>query len=472
MKKSLLLLCSRSSGLLCSLGDFASTSLRLVDSLDHTHSHGLPHVTNGESSKWRVVSEGLDTEGLSWDEFDDSGVSVLQSLRVVLNLLSGTTVDLLLELGKLAGNVSSVAIKHRAIASSNLSRMVHDDHLSGEGSGLLGRVALGVRANRSTSDVLDRNVLDVETNIVSRPGLREGLVVHLNGFHLSGDVLWGESDDHSWLDESSLHTADGHSSDTTDLVDVLEGKSEWLVGWACGCEDRVQGIKKSLSAGVSLLASHLPSLEPRHVGGGLKHVVSVESGNWHEWNGVWVVSDLLDEAGDLSLDLSEASLREWWFGGVHLVASDDELLHSKGLGKKSVFTGLSVLGDSGLELSGTTSDNQHGTIGLRGSCDHVLDEITMSRGVDDGDVVLGGLELPESNVNGDTTLTLGLQFVQHPGVLEGSLAHLLSFLLELLDGTLVNSTAFVDEMPSGGRLAGVDVSDDDNVDMNLFLSHC
>ena len=66
----------------------------------------------------------------------------------------------------------------------------------------------------------------------------------------------------------------------------------------------------------------------------------------------------------------------------------------------------------------------------------------MARGVDDGHVVprvgefhhvfqllnmalegnlLGGLELPESNVDGDTTLALGLQLVHHPGVLEGTL---------------------------------------------------
>jgi hypothetical protein len=32
----------------------------------------------------------------------------------------------------------------------------------------------------------------------------------------------------------------------------------------------------------------------------------------------------------------------------------------------------------------------------------------MSRGVDDGDVVPGGLELPEGDIDGDTTLTLGL----------------------------------------------------------------
>merc|ERR1719295_363992 len=59
-------------------------------------------------------------------------------------------------------------------------------------------------------------------------------------------------------------------------------------------------------------------------------------------------------------------------------------------------------------------------IGLGGSSDHVLDEITMSRGVDDGDVVLGSLELPEGDIDGDTTLTLSLQLVQNPGVLERS----------------------------------------------------
>lgn len=42
----------------------------------------------------------------------------------------------------------------------------------------------------------------------------------------------------------------------------------------------------------------------------------------------------------------------------------------------------------------------------------------------DGDIVLGSLELPQGNVDGDTTLTLGLQLVKDPGVLEGTLAQL------------------------------------------------
>ena len=95
----------------------------------------------------------------------------------------------------------------------------------------------------------------------------------------------------------------------------------------------------------------------------------------------------------------------------------------------------------------------------------------MSGGINDGDIVLGCLELPESDVNGDTSLTLGLQLVKHPGVLEGPLAGLGGLLLELLDGPLVDTSALVDQVTSGSGLAGVDVSDDDNVDVSLFLTH-
>jgi hypothetical protein len=47
--------------------------------------------------------------------------------------------------------------------------------------------------------------------------------------------------------------------------------------------------------------------------------------------------------------------------------------------------------------------------------DHVLDEITMARGVNNRDVVLRSLKLPESNVDGDTTLTLSLQLKDEEG---------------------------------------------------------
>lgn len=87
----------------------------------------------------------------------------------------------------------------------------------------------------------------------------------------------------------------------------------------------------------------------------------------------------------------------------------------------------------------------------------------------DSDLILGSLELPEGNVDGDTTLTLGLELVKNPGVLEGTLAEFGGFLLELLNSTLVDTTALVDHVTGGGRLAGIDVADNDDVDVSLVF---
>ena len=50
-------------------------------------------------------------------------------------------------------------------------------------------------------------------------------------------------------------------------------------------------------------------------------------------------------------------------------------------------------------------------------------------------------------------------------------SYLLGLLLELLDGPLVDTTALVDQVAGGGRLAGVDVANDHDVDVNLLLNH-
>ena len=70
-----------------------------------------------------------------------------------------------------------------------------------------------------------------------------------------------------------------------------------------------------------------------------------------------VVADLLDEASNLLLDFLEPGLAVGGLGGVHLVASHDELLDAEGVGQQSVLPGLTVLGDAGLELSGSGGDD-------------------------------------------------------------------------------------------------------------------
>ena len=70
-------------------------------------------------------------------------------------------------------------------------------------------------------------------------------------------------------------------------------------------------------------------------------------------------------------------------GGVHLVDGDDELTHTEGEGEEGVLAGLAVLGDTSLELTGTTGDDEDGAVSLGGTSDHVLDEVTVSGGIDD-----------------------------------------------------------------------------------------
>ena len=94
--KNLLLL----ESLVSSLGLLSFSDLG-CGGLDDTDSNGLPHVTDSKPTQRWELREGLDTHGLAGLQLHDSSITRLDELRVVLGGLTGTTVDLLLDLGKL-----------------------------------------------------------------------------------------------------------------------------------------------------------------------------------------------------------------------------------------------------------------------------------------------------------------------------------------------------------------------------------
>ena len=108
--------------------------------------------------------------------------------------------------------MSGVAIQDGGVAVANLSRVVQDDDLSSEILSSESWLVLGVGSDVATLDVLDRDVLDVESNVVSGDSLSEGFVMHLNGLNLSGQVVRSKGDDHAGLDDTGFDTTDGHSS--------------------------------------------------------------------------------------------------------------------------------------------------------------------------------------------------------------------------------------------------------------------
>ena len=81
-----------------------------------------------------------------------------------------------------------------------------------------------------------------------------------------------------------------------------------------------------------------------------------------------IIYYLLDETLNFLDDFIETSSGVGWLGGVHLVDADNQLLDTQGVGQEGVLTGLTVLGDTGLELTHTSSDNQYTTISLGSTC--------------------------------------------------------------------------------------------------------
>ena len=452
--KSLLLV-----GLLGGLGDLTAGGFLTGGLFDDTDSDGLSHVSNGETTERGVGGEDLNDKGLLGDKLDHSGVTSLDAGGLVFGGLTSSLVDLGADLGKLAGDVSGVAIEDGSVSVLDLTGVVKNDDLGNEHLGVLGGVVLGVRADEASLDILDGQVLDVESNIVSGSGLLDLFVVHLDGLDLGGGSDGSEDDDHTGSDDTSLDTADWHSADTADLVDVLEGETKGLIEGSLRGGDSVEGFKED------------GSLVPGHVGGALDHVVTVPARDGDELDLGGVVADLLEVSGKFLLDFVVSFLRVEGGGIVHLVDGDDHLFNTHSLSEESVLTSLTIGGETRLELTLTGGNHEDGGVSLGGTSDHVLDEISVTGGINDGEDSLGRLELPEGDINGDTTLALGLEFVQNPCVLEGGLTHLLSFLLELVDGSLIDTTALVDQVTGGGGFAGIDVADNDEVKSIFFFAH-
>jgi len=340
-----------------------------------------------------------------------------------------------------------------------LTWMVHDDNLSLEVVSVLSWLSLGIGGDVTSLDIRAGKTLNVETNIVSRNSFGDLLVMHLDGFAIGGGTDWSEADGHVWLDDTGFDSTDWDCSDTRDLVDILEWESEWLEDWSLWWLEGIKGFKE------------IWSLVPWHVGGWLEHVVTNPTGNWDEWNVLDLVTNLFKIEGDLRFDFVVSLFFVVGTLGVHLVAADDHLLDTHGESEKSVLSGLTFLGPSGLELTRWGSDHEDGDISLGGTGNHVLNEISVSWGINDGEDGFGGLEFPESDIDGDTSFSLGLEFIKYPSVFERSFTHFFGFLLELGNGSLINTTAFVDEMTGGSGFTRVDMTNNDEVDVNFFFTH-
>mmetsp|Transcript_7126 Transcript_7126/g.10366 ORF Transcript_7126/g.10366 Transcript_7126/m.10366 type:complete len:279 (-) Transcript_7126:337-1173(-) len=275
-----------------------------------------------------------------------------------------------------------VAIKNGRVAVRNLTGVVHNNNLSFKHGDRRCGMVLRVGGDETTTKILHSHVLYVEPNIVSRNCLRQRFVVHFYRFDFRHNACGREHGMNTGFDDTSFNTSYGDSSNTTNLVHVLKRQAKGLIGGTLGRRNIVQSLKK------------VRSLIPGHVGRLLNHVVTLPSRDGYKRNLHGLVANLLQVVGHFLLNFVVTSLLILDSLIVHLVACYNHLLHTKSVGQQGMFTSLSVLGDTSFESTLRRVNDKNGNIGLRRTSDHVLDEITVARCVNDGEGVLGRFELP------------------------------------------------------------------------------
>jgi len=259
--------------------------------------------------------------------------------------------------------------------------------------------------------------------------------------------------------DTSLDTSDGDGTNTGDFVNILQRKTQWFVGRTVRGFDFIKSFQQART------------FVPFHVVRFGHHVVTFKSRSRDKWDFLGFETNLFQAGKQIGFDFFVTGFVPFDGFGIHFVDEDNHLFDAQSKGQQGVFTGLAIFGEGGFETTFVGRDDKNGDIGLGSTGDHVFDEISVSGGIDDSEIVFLGGKFPQSDVNGDTTFTFGLEFVKHPSVFKGRFTHGGGVFFKFFDGTFVDTTTFVDQVTSGGGFTGVDVSNDDQGDIFLFFTH-
>mmetsp|Transcript_16114 Transcript_16114/g.34287 ORF Transcript_16114/g.34287 Transcript_16114/m.34287 type:complete len:332 (+) Transcript_16114:985-1980(+) len=305
-------------------------------------------------------------------------------------------------------------------------------------------------------------------------------VVHFDGEDLAAARVGGRVGRHKdhllvGLDQALLDAAGKHVSDTLDLVNARNRQAHRRRLVAAGRRAHViEAVVERVDVHGGLFDEDVDAFPPAHVLRLLVEVVAHparERQHWHRLlDEVLLPADLDKHVLHFAADLVVASLGVRACGiGIHLVDTDDQLLHAEQVNQARVLAGLALhlaglmvaLLDGGSEVT-VGGDHEQSDIGLGRAGDHVLDEIPVARRIDDGVVPLLGEELLGGARDGHATLALLLLSVHVEGEGEGRLAQTVSLSLQLLHLTLGDTAELEEKAAGGGRLTRVDVAADDN----------
>merc|ERR1719464_1394294 len=283
---------------------------------DDAYSYRFTHIPNGKSSKRRIILESLHTHGLGWNHINNTCLTRFTRFWILLNNFTSSLVHESHKFIESASDVRRMTIENWSVTSHNFVRMIKYNDLSKEMISFCWRILLSITGNHTTSNLLQGNIFDIESNIVSWSSLFHCLMMHFNRFNFCCQHSRSESNIHSWFDDTSLNTSDRHSSNTTNLVNILKWKTERFV-------DRPFGWLNSIKS-----FEHIWSFVPRHVLRRFKHIITNPTRNRNKWNFFWFVTNSLQKLFHLLPDLFESTFTVFNRFVVHFIDEANHLLHT------------------------------------------------------------------------------------------------------------------------------------------------
>jgi len=230
--------------------------------------------------------------------------------------------------------------------------------------------------------------------------------MHFDGFNISGNFRWSESNIGSWFKDTGFDSSDWDCSNTSNFVYILQWKSQSFISWSGWWGNFIQCFLEG-DTWIFWFVIIIPTQIRRF----FNHVISLETGDRNERNIINFITDFFKIGWQFFLDFIISSFREFWFSGIHFVDSDNHLFDSESEGQETMFSSLSVSWDTGFKFSCWGSNHEYGAISLRCSGNHIFDEIFVSWSINNGENENISNEFPESNIDGNTSFSFSFKFI-------------------------------------------------------------
>src|SRR5438309_6870226 len=260
--------------------------------------------------------------------------------------------------------------------------MIDDDDLADE-CFCDSRWVVRVTHDLASPNLILSNTTDVEPNVVSGFSLRHSNVVGLDRLALADFAAGHEDYLVSVLQYSSLDPSYRDSPDSGYGVNVLDWNSQWLVERLGRWNNSVESIQYAWT------------LVPWSIGTLLGEIISQPSAGGNEINLGNIISYSLQQSLQFLPGLLVTLFSILDCLVVHLIDGHNQLLNAEGPCEVRVFSRLASRSNGYFELSLLCRNYEYSNIRLASPRDHVLDEVAVSRRIDNRVEVMRSLEFLE-----------------------------------------------------------------------------